>query len=226
LVKTLSALRLHFFLVCCSLFLFSACTTTPPPQNNNQPAQPTSSTPAQANGNQAAPAAPKTKLQTAVLETNMGKIKFELLADDAPKTVENFRTLAEKGYYNNLMFHRVIRNFMIQGGDPMGNGTGGETADGKPLPNEINRNAPLYQQGGYLRGMVAMANKGRPETANSQFFIMHQSMPFRNLGGLAYVIFGKVSEGMEVVDKIAGVATGPADKPMSPVVMRKVYIEK
>jgi len=225
LVKIISASHLRFLLFGCAL-LFAACTSTPQPQNTNQPATPsTPSAPAQTNSNQQAPSAPKTKPQTAVIETNMGKIKFELLADDAPKTVENFRALAEKGYYNNLTFHRVIKNFMIQGGDPMGNGTGGATANGKPLPNEINRNAPLYKQGGYLRGMVAMANKGIPESANSQFFIMHQSQPYSTLPP-NYVIFGKVTEGMEVVDKIASVPTGPADKPTSPVVMRKVYIEK
>ena len=219
-MKILFSSRLQLLCFCCSLLLLSACTSTPQPQNNNQP-----TTPAQTNSNQQAPAKPQTKLETAVVETNFGKIKFELLADDSPKTVENFRALAEKGYYNNLTFHRVIRNFMIQGGDPMGNGIGGETANGKSLPNEINRNAPLYKQGGYLRGMVAMANKGAPETANSQFFIMQQSQPYSYLA-LNYVIFGKVTEGMEVVDKIASVSTGPADKPTSPVVMKKVYIEK
>src|SRR5262249_56524082 len=128
-------------LIGCALVLLAACTSTPQPQNSNQPATP--STPTQTNSNQQSPAPSNTKLQTAVIETNFGKIKFELLADDAPKTVENFRALTEKGFYNNLTFHRIIRNFMIQGGDPMGNGTGGETANGKSLPNEINRNAPL-----------------------------------------------------------------------------------
>src|SRR5689334_93892 len=106
-----------------------------------------------------------------VIETDLGTIKFELLDDEAPKTAENFRELAERGYYNGTIFHRVINGFMIQGGDPNGNGTGGESADGAPLPNEIDRNKPIYQ-GGYQRGLVAMANKGRPETGGSQFFIM------------------------------------------------------
>ena len=102
--------------------------------------------------------------RVAVIETDLGTIKIELLYDEAPQTAENFRLLAERGYYNGTIFHRVISGFMIQGGDPNGNGSGGETASGAPLPNEINLNSPLYQ-GGYRRGEVAMANKGRPETA-------------------------------------------------------------
>ena len=104
------------------------------------------------------PAASNQPNRTAVIETDLGTIKFELLEKEAPKTAENFRLLAERGYYNGTIFHRVISGFMIQGGDPKGDGTGGETA-GAPLPNEINLNSPLYQSG-YSRGMVAMANNG------------------------------------------------------------------
>ncbi|PYT02477.1 MAG: hypothetical protein DMF60_21250, partial [Acidobacteria bacterium] len=92
--------------------------------------------------------------RTAVIETSLGTIKFELLENESPKTAENFRLLAERGYYNGTIFHRVISGFMIQGGDPKGDGTGGETA-GASLPNEINRTSPLSQSG-YLRGLVAM----------------------------------------------------------------------
>src|SRR5262244_705347 len=108
------------------------------------------------------PAGSRQPNRTAVLETDAGTIKFELLEDEAPKTAENFRLLAESGYYNGIIFHRVISGFMIQGGDPNGDGTGGRTATGALLPNEISRTSQLYQ-GGYQRGLVAMANKGRPE---------------------------------------------------------------
>jgi cyclophilin family peptidyl-prolyl cis-trans isomerase len=164
---------------------------------------------------------------TAVLETDLGNIKIELLDEDAPKTVENFRQLAERGYYNGTIFHRVVNGFMIQGGDPRGNGTGGETATGQPLPNEINRSSPLYQA--YRRGVVAMANKGRPETATSQFFIMHGDRPLSQLPP-NYTIFGRVAEGIDVVDRIATAPTttneqGERSRPVTPVRIKTVSIE-
>ncbi|HJQ67616.1 MAG TPA: peptidylprolyl isomerase [Blastocatellia bacterium] len=159
--------------------------------------------------------------RVAVIETDLGTIKFELLEDESPKTAENFRLLAEQGFYDGLIFHRTVNGFMIQGGDPNGNGTGGKTATGEPLPNEIDRNSDLYK-GGYQRGLVAVANRGTPETGTSQFFIMHQLYPLQP----NYTIFGRVIEGMEVVDKIASVPTSPpTNRPASPVVMRKVYIQ-
>src|SRR5262249_48726682 len=162
---------------------------------------------------------------TAVLETDAGTIKFELLDDEAPKTAENFRLLAESGYYNGTIFHRVANGSMIQGGDPNGDGTGGRTATGAMLPNEVNRTSQLYQ-GGYRRGLVAMANKGRPETGSSQFFIMHQTYPLQPV----YTIFGRVTEGIEVVDKIATAPTtfnaqGEKSKPITPVKVNKAYIQ-
>lgn len=161
--------------------------------------------------------------RTAVIETDAGTIKFELLENEAPKTAENFRLLAERGFYNGTIFHRVISGFMIQGGDPNGDGTGGQTATGQPLSNEINRSSPLYQ-GGYRRGLVAMANKGIPETGSSQFFIMHQTYPLQP----NYTVFGRVVEGMDVVDKIAAAPnTGPSsqNRPVTPVKMNKVYVQ-
>ena len=159
--------------------------------------------------------------RVAVIETDLGTIKFELLEEESPVTAENFRLLAEQGFYDGLIFHRTINGFMIQGGDPNGNGTGGKTATGAPLPNEIDRNAELYK-GGYQRGLVAVANRGTPETGTSQFFIMHQQYPLQP----NYTIFGRVVEGMEVVDKIATVPTSPpTNRPASPVVMKKVYIQ-
>lgn len=162
--------------------------------------------------------------RTAVIETDAGNIKFELFENETPKTAENFRLLAERGYYNGTIFHRVISGFMIQGGDPNGDGTGGQTATGQPLPNEINRSSPLYQGGNYRRGLVAMANKGIPETGSSQFFIMHQTYPLQP----NYTVFGRVVEGMDVVDKIAAAPnTGSSNmnRPVTPVKMNKVYVQ-
>jgi len=161
----------------------------------------------------------------AVIETDIGTIKFELLEDEVPRTAENFAQLAERGYYNGTIFHRVISGFMIQGGDPNGDGTGGATATGALLPNEINRTSSLYQ-GGYRRGLVAMANKGRPETAGSQFFIMHQNYALQP----NYTIFGRVTEGMDVVDRIATAPTtmgsdGQKSRPVNPVKTNRVYVQ-
>ena len=155
----------------------------------------------------------------AVIETNKGTIKFELLEEDAPKTTENFRLLAEQGYYDGVIFHRVIKNFMIQGGDPLGMGYGGESAWGGKFEDEINRGSELYA-GGYEKGTVAMANAG-PNTNGSQFFIMHVDYPLPP----SYTKFGRVIEGQDVVDAIAEVATNQNDKPLEPVVMNKVTIE-
>jgi cyclophilin family peptidyl-prolyl cis-trans isomerase len=158
--------------------------------------------------------------RTAVIETNKGTIKFELLEEDAPKTTENFRLLAEKNYYDGVIFHRVIKNFMIQGGDPLGEGYGGESAWGDRFDDEIDRSSQLYQ-GVYQKGTVAMANAG-PNTNGSQFFIMHIDYPLPP----SYTKFGRVTQGQDVVDKIAEVATNPNDKPLEPVVMDRVYIEE
>jgi cyclophilin family peptidyl-prolyl cis-trans isomerase len=155
----------------------------------------------------------------AVIETNHGTIKFELLEGDAPKTTENFRLLAEKGYYDGVIFHRVIPNFMIQGGDPLGEGYGGESAWGGKFDDEIDRGSALYQ-GPYNRGTVAMANSG-PNTNGSQFFIMHIDYPLPP----SYSKFGKVIEGQDVVDAIANVSRNHNDKPDEQVVMEKVTIE-
>ena len=158
--------------------------------------------------------------RTAVIETNKGTIKFELLETDAPKTTENFRLLAEKGYYDGVIFHRVIPNFMIQGGDPLGEGYGGESAWGGKFNDEISRTSSLYQ-GGYDKGTVAMANSG-PNTNGSQFFIMHVDYPLPP----SYTKFGRVIEGQDVVDAIAAVQTNQKDKPLQPVIMERVYIEE
>ena len=154
------------------------------------------------------------------IETNKGTIRFELLEDEAPKTAENFRLLAEKGFYDGVIFHRVIKGFMIQGGDPTGTGRGGQSAWGGRFDDEINRASELYR-GAYSKGTVAMANAG-PNTNGSQFFIMHADY------GLppSYTKFGRVIEGQDVVDKIAAAATDRSDRPQTDVVMNKVTIEE
>ncbi len=155
----------------------------------------------------------------AVLETSKGTIKFELLEEDAPKTTENFRLLADKNYYDGVIFHRVIPNFMIQGGDPLGEGYGGESAWGGKFNDEIDRTSPLYA-GAYDKGTVAMANSG-PNTNGSQFFIMHVDYPLPP----SYTKFGRLIEGQDVVDTIAMVDRNHNDKPHSPVVMQRVFVE-
>jgi cyclophilin family peptidyl-prolyl cis-trans isomerase len=157
--------------------------------------------------------------RTAVIQTNKGTIKVELLESDAPKTTENFITLAERGYYDGVIFHRVIKGFMIQGGDPTGTGRGGEAAKGGRFDDEIDSSSALYQRG-YKKGVVAMANAG-PNTNGSQFFIMHADYPLPP----SYSIFGRVTDGLDTVDAIATAPTGVGDKPVSEVKMEKVTIE-
>jgi cyclophilin family peptidyl-prolyl cis-trans isomerase len=157
--------------------------------------------------------------RTAAIETNLGTIRFELLEADAPKTTENFITLAERKYYDGVIFHRVIKGFMIQGGDPTGTGRGGQSAWGGRFNDEINATSPVYQRG-YKAGIVAMANAG-PNTNGSQFFIMHAdySLPPH------YTIFGRVTEGQDVINAIATTERDRNDRPISEVRMEKVTIE-
>src|SRR4029079_896232 len=132
----------------------------------------------------------------ATMEMVKGPIEIEFLASDQPKAVEQFRLLAELGYYDGLMFHRIVKGFMIQGGDPSGDGTGGESAWGGTFADEITQDSALYKDG-YLRGIIAMANAG-PNTNGSQFFILQQDYPLPP----NYVIFAKVTSGMSVVDAL------------------------
>ncbi|MBO5726058.1 MAG: peptidylprolyl isomerase [Clostridia bacterium] len=172
----------------------------------------------------------------AVMHTNMGDIKIKLFGDKAPKTVENFTTHAKNGYYNGLIFHRVINDFMIQGGDPTGTGMGGESIWGHSFEDEF---SPELHN---IRGALCMANAG-PNTNGSQFFIVQASEcpaqmlsqmkqigaeggftddvinDYETLGGTPWLdyrhsVFGYVYEGMDVVDDIARVKVGPNDKPM------------
>ena len=149
------------------------------------------------------------------IKTNFGDIQFETYNTDAPKTVENFIILANKGFYDGLIFHRVIKGFMIQGGDPNGNGAGGP---GYQFEDELNPQTESYKAG-YVKGVVAMANSGL-NTNGSQFFIMLENYPLPN----NYTIFGKVVKGQEVVDKIGDTKTDSNDRPLTPVIMEKVYV--
>jgi cyclophilin family peptidyl-prolyl cis-trans isomerase len=152
--------------------------------------------------------------KTAVISTDKGDIKIELFEKDAPKTVENFEKLAEKNYYNGIIFHRVIKDFMIQTGDPTGTGTGGESAFGKDFEDEINSHK-------IEAGTLAMANRG-PNTNGSQFFIVtEQAQP--HLDG-KHTVFGKVIEGMDIVRAIASVPVNQDDKPTQDVKIKSVTI--
>lgn len=188
---------------------------------------------------------PETGDTVAMMHTNMGDIKIKLFHDKTPKTFENFITHAKNGYYDGLKFHRVIKDFMIQGGDPMGTGIGGESIWGGSIEDEFD--VELHN----LRGALSMANSG-PNTNGSQFFIVQASVApanmlrqmeeltetgfprdiieaYRELGGTPWLdyrhtVFGQVFEGMEVVDKIAEVET-VNDKPVDDVIITSIDIE-
>lgn len=179
---------------------------------------------------------------TAVLKTNQGEIKIQLFPEQAPMTVENFIRLAQKGYYDGTIFHRVISDFMIQGGDPEGNGTGGESIWGHPFEDELSRE--LFN----IRGALSMANSG-PNTNGSQFFIVqNKNMPKRYIkqmepagypkeiihaykqGGTPWLdgrhtVFGQVITGMDVVDKIAKSKKDKMDKPLEDITIELIQVQ-
>ena len=151
-------------------------------------------------------------MSKATLHTNAGAITVELFDEDAPKTVENFRKLAGDGFYDGVVFHRVIKDFMIQGGDPTGTGTGGP---GYTFEDEINQHR-------IVRGALAMANAG-PNTNGSQFFIVTtEAAPW--LDG-KHTVFGRVASGMEAVDAIEGLPTGPRDRPNEDAVIERIELD-
>ena len=151
---------------------------------------------------------------SAIIKTNLGEMSVEFFTDDAPLTVNNFVTLSKDGYYDNVIFHRVISGFMIQGGDPSGTGHGDYGKfPGYEFEDELNNQRP------YEKRILAMANRG-PNTNGSQFFIMHADYPLP----YSYTIFGKVTEGLEVIDKIASVETDSADKPTDDIIINTVEI--
>ncbi len=156
---------------------------------------------------------PEPTMTQATIKTNKGDITLEFYPELAPRTVANFQKLAESGFYDGLIFHRVIEGFMIQGGDPTGTGTGGP---GYQFADELDSGSEIARRG-YVRGTLAMANSG-PDTNGSQFFIVHRDadLPYQ------YTIFGRVTEGMNTVDAIATVETDGRDKPVEEVVIEKV----
>lgn len=154
-----------------------------------------------------------------IIDTNMGEIKAELYPDVAPVTVKNFIDLIKKGFYNGLTFHRVIEGFMIQGGCPKGNGTGGP---GYCIKGEFRANG-VKNDLKHERGVLSMARAMNPDSAGSQFFIMHETSP--HLDG-QYAAFGKVTDGMNVVDKIATVRTDFNDRPLEKVVINEMRVSE
>jgi len=187
---------------------------------------------------------PKAGDTVAIMKTSMGDIRILLFPEEAPKAVENFVTHSKNGYYDNVTFHRVIDDFMIQGGDPKGDGTGGESIWGEPFEDEFSLNLLHY------RGALSMANAG-PDTNGSQFFIVQRDQItegevnamkeagypedliglFKKHGGtpglnFVHTVFGQVYEGMDVVDKIAAVETDEADKPLENVTIYTIEIQE
>jgi peptidyl-prolyl cis-trans isomerase B (cyclophilin B) len=151
-------------------------------------------------------------MSQATLHTNHGPVVVELFDEDAPKTVENFRKLSADGFYDGLTFHRVIKDFMIQGGCPQGTGTGGP---GYTFEDEFNDHK-------VVRGALAMANAG-PNTNGSQFFLV--TTPAASWLDGKHTVFGQVTAGMETVDAIEGLPTGPGDRPTEPVLIERVELD-
>lgn len=151
-----------------------------------------------------------------VLETNQGNIEIKLMPDVAPKTCENFRKLVDKGYYDGIIFHRVIKDFMIQGGDPTGTGRGGQSIWGRPFGDEVREDVTFDK-----KGILAMANAG-PNTNGSQFFITTVKTPWLNM---RHTIFGEVTAGYDVVEKIENTQTGAMDKPVKDQKIIKAYLK-
>lgn len=156
-------------------------------------------------------------ITTAVFKTNMGTFEAELYPDKAPKAVENFTGLAEKGYYKGVIFHRVIPGFMIQGGDPTGTGRGGQSIWGRPFEDEVNTGLVFDSP-----GILAMANAG-PNTNGSQFFITVAPTPWLNSH---HTIFGKIISGMDVVNAISKADRNAQDRPNKDIVIEDITIEK
>jgi|SRR5579872_972106 len=152
-----------------------------------------------------------------VFETNLGNFEITLKPAVAPKTCENFLGLVAKHYYDGIVFHRVIKNFMIQGGDPTATGAGGESIWGKPFADEFNQNVKFDKP-----GVLAMANRG-PNTNGSQFFVTTAMTPWLNM---RHTIFGEVTKGYEIVKKIEESKTGPGDRPVEAVKILKAYVKK
>lgn len=158
-----------------------------------------------------------TKLQ-ARIKTKHGDMVVRFLPNVAPNHVRNFVELARAGKYNGVIFHRVIKNFMIQGGDPTGTGSGGSTWDGNPLKAEFNATP-------HEKGILSMARTSNPDSGRSQFFVVHGTHDEVGYLDNQYTVFGKLASGLDVLDKIATAKTGASDRPLDPVKMDSVTIE-
>lgn len=237
-----------FFTLMMIVLVLAACGTS----TNKEESTPKTTTPKteQKEGEQQVTNADYPQLSTEVsddeklieMETSMGNIKIKLFPEYAPKAVENFVKHSEEGYYDGLIFHRVIKDFMIQGGDPNGNGTGGESIYGKPFEDEFSKN--LYN----LRGALSMANSGA-NTNGSQFFIVQSSSldpamkeqmeeagypkeiieAYNKNGGTPWLdnrhtVFGQVVDGMDIVDEIANTPVGAQDKPEKEVIIKEINV--
>ena len=161
-------------------------------------------------------AMPEIQQTIIILETNQGIIEVKLFTDIAPKTCDNFIGLIKKGYYNGIIFHRIIKNFMIQGGDPTGTGRGGESLWGGKFEDEVSSKVKFDR-----KGLLAMANAG-PNTNGSQFFITTVPTPWLNMN---HTIFGEIISGYDIVQKIENSPTGPGDKPLQEQKIIKAYIK-
>ncbi len=186
---------IHAPAILLTLALLAACST--PPATDPLPSSPDTMVPHTSTGSVAWDGKLLDGKHTVILQTSKGDITLELDADLAPKTVTNFVVLSKSGYYNDLTFHRVIPGFMIQGGDPTGNGTGGRSIFGEMFEDEIDPEGDVYSDG-YKAGTIAMANRG-PDTNGSQFFIMDKDYPLPP----NYTIFGHVTKGQDTVGRIA-----------------------
>ncbi|MDP8259924.1 MAG: peptidylprolyl isomerase [Candidatus Gygaella obscura] len=151
-----------------------------------------------------------------VFDTNQGQIELKLMLEVAPKTCENFIGLVKKGYYDGIIFHRVIKGFMLQSGDPTGTGTGGESIWGESFEDEVSQGVSFDK-----KGILAMANRG-PNTNGSQFFITTAKTPWLNMH---HTIFGEVVVGYDAIEKIENLATGPGDKPLDEQKIIKAYLK-
>jgi len=162
---------------------------------------------------------PKKGEEIAIIQTNMGTMKMKFFKNDAPELSKNFIELAKSGYYDGLIFHRVIKGFMIQGGDPLGNGSGGHSYKGPNTKLDDEAGALALK---HLPGSVACAKSSLPHSIGSQFYIVHKEASFLNG---QYSVFGQVFEGLDVVDKIANTKTGAQDKPIEDVIIEKITLE-
>lgn len=160
---------------------------------------------------------PVKKNTVVVLDTNLGLVEITLMPEIAPKTCENFIGLVTKQYYDGLIFHRIIKNFMIQGGDPTGTGAGGESIWGKSFTDEFSPSVKFDRP-----GLLAMANRG-PNTNGSQFFITTAVTPWLNN---KHTIFGEITKGYDIVKKMEAAKTGMNDKPLEPIRINKAYIKE